>query len=264
MSKVRLDRWLVEHGLCESRSQAQRLIRAGEVLVEGQLVDKPGTRVAETAEVHLKARPPFVSRGGEKLEAALLRFPAPVVGAVAADIGASTGGFTDCLLQRGAARVYAIDVGYGQLAWKLRRDPRVVVMERTNARYVARLPESVDLIVSDLSFISLRLVYAKAVGWLKPGGHVVSLIKPQFEAGRRQVGKGGVVRDARVHRQVLERVTAAMTELRLGLRGLMVSPLLGPAGNVEFLGWWQLGAAGEPSGPLIEAALEAAQELRRG
>jgi 23S rRNA (cytidine1920-2'-O)/16S rRNA (cytidine1409-2'-O)-methyltransferase len=240
--KVRLDLLLVERGLVESRSLAQRLIRAGEVQVDGQLVDKPGADVAEDADISLKAKPRFVSRGGEKLAAALERFPVSVVGQVVADIGASTGGFTDCLLQHGAAKVYAIDVGYGQLAWELRQDARVVVMERVNARYLATLPEPVDVIVSDVSFISLRIIYATAIHWLKPGGTVISLIKPQFEAGRERVGKGGVVRDPAVHRQVLETVTADMTALGLVLRGLMVSPLRGPAGNVEFLGWWTLGA----------------------
>jgi 23S rRNA (cytidine1920-2'-O)/16S rRNA (cytidine1409-2'-O)-methyltransferase len=242
---VRLDVLLVERGLAESRSLAQRLIRAGEVQVDGQLADKPGVDVAEDAAITLKAKPRFVSRGGEKLAAALERYPVDVGGLVAADIGASTGGFTDCLLQHGAAKVYAIDVGYGQLAWELRQDARVVVMERVNARYLAALPEPVDVIVSDVSFISLRIVYATAVQWLKPGGTVISLIKPQFEAGREHVGKGGVVRDPAVHRQVLETVTTDMTALNLGLHGLMISPLLGPAGNVEFLGWWTLGADAE-------------------
>jgi len=240
--KKRLDLLLVERGLAESLSLAQRFIRAGEVLVDGQLSDKPGATVAEDAALTLKAKPRFVSRGGEKLAAALERFAVDVGGLVAADIGASTGGFTDCLLQHGAAKVYAIDVGYGQLAWELRQDARVVVMERVNARYLAALPEPVDVIVSDVSFISLRIVYATAVQWLKPGGMVISLIKPQFEAGRECVGKGGVVRDPAVHRQVLETVTADMAALGLGLRALMVSPLLGPAGNVEFLGWWVLSA----------------------
>ncbi len=183
----------------------------------------------------------------------------------AADVGASTGGFTDCLLQAGAAKVYAIDVGYGQLAWSLRQDPRVVVMERTNARYLEALDESVDLVVSDVSFISLRLIYQAAVGWLKPGGgEVVSLIKPQFEAGRRQVGKGGVVRDPQVHRQVLEEVTAMMAELGLGLQGQMASPLVGPAGNVEFLGWWRLGALPAEREGWIEQALEEAARRHKG
>lgn len=256
MKKQRLDTLLVEHGLAESRSLAQRLIHAGEVLVDGQLADKPGATVAEDAALTLKARLRFVSRGGEKLAAALERFPVDVAGAVAADIGASTGGFTDCLLQRGAAKVYAIDVGYGQLAWELRQDARVVALERVNARYLAALPELVDVIVSDVSFISLRIVYATAAQWLKPGGAVLSLIKPQFEAGREHVGKGGVVRDPTVHRRVLETVTADMAALGLGLRGLMVSPLRGPAGNVEFLGWWLLGAESDDAQTWIAQALQ--------
>ncbi|MDY7078557.1 MAG: TlyA family RNA methyltransferase [Chloroflexota bacterium] len=247
--KKRLDVLLVERGLAESRAQAQRLIRAGLVRVAGQVSDKPGTQVMTDTKITLQATPRFVSRGGEKLEAALARFGLDVTGMVAADVGASTGGFTDCLLQHGASRVYAIDVGYGQLAWRLRNDPRVVVMERTNARYLESLPEMVSLITADASFISLELILPAAVGWLAPtsvggsGGKVIALIKPQFEAGRREVGKGGVVRDRRVHRSVLERVLGIAAELGLGLRGLMPSPLRGPAGNVEFLGWWELGVA---------------------
>ncbi|HOC22305.1 MAG TPA: TlyA family RNA methyltransferase [Anaerolineae bacterium] len=258
MERERLDVLLVARGLAESRSLAQRLIGAGEVLVDGRVVDKPGAQVPMTATLTLAARPRFVSRGGEKLDAALERFAIPVAGRVAADIGASTGGFTDCLLQRGALRVYALDVGYGQLAWTLRQDPRVVALERTNARYVTALPERVDLIVSDVSFISVRLIYPMAVRWLREGGEIVSLIKPQFEAGRAQVGKGGVVRDPTVHRQVLVEVCAALAELGLGLRGLMVSPLLGPAGNLEFLGWWQPGVAGDDVPAWIERALQEA------
>ena len=243
-SRQRLDVLLVERGLTESRAQAQRLIRAGSVRVVGQVADKPGAQVATDAEITLQSRPRFVSRGGEKLEAALVRFELDVAGVVAADVGASTGGFTDCLLQRGACRVYAIDVGYGQLAWQLRNDPRVIVMERTNARHLQSLPEVVGLVTADVSFISLGLILPMAVRWLRPGGQVVTLIKPQFEAGRREVGKGGVVRDPAVHRRVLEQVLDVAAGLDLGLRGLMVSPLRGPAGNVEFLGWWALGVAG--------------------
>lgn len=237
-----MDVLLVERGLAKSRSWAQRLIRAGEVRVTGRISDKPGTRVATNAAITVQARPRFVGRGGEKLEAALARFGLDVAGIAAADVGASTGGFTDCLLQRGARRVYAIDVGYGQLAWRLRNDPRVVVMERTNARYLEDLPEPVGMVTADVAFISLRLILPAAARWLQPDGQVVALIKPQFEAGRREVKKGGVVRDPDVHRRVLERVLNAAAELGLGLGGLMPSPLRGPAGNVEFLGWWELGA----------------------
>lgn len=263
MNKERLDLLVVNRGLARSRSVAQRLIYAGEVFVDGVLVDKPGTQVPEDAEITLKAKPRFVGRGGEKLAAALDRFPVPVKGGVAADVGASTGGFTDCLLQYGACKVYAIDVGYGQLAWTLRQDSRVVVMERVNARYLDALAEPVDLIVSDVSFISLRLIYATAVGWLKPGGDVVSLIKPQFEAGREKVGKGGVVRDPAVHREVLEAVADSMAAFKLGLQGLMVSPLMGPAGNVEFLGWWRLDAEPVDRDAEVARALGEAEALRQ-
>ena len=261
MSKQRLDRLVVERGLAQTRAMAQRQILAGEVLVDGAPVDKPGTQVGSEVGLALKAKPLFVGRGGGKLAAALARFPVAVTDAIAADIGASTGGFTDCLLQRGAGKVYAIDVGYGQLAWSLRNDPRVVVMERVNARHLECLPEPVSLIVSDVSFISLGLIYATAVRWLRSSGEVVSLIKPQFEAGRGQVGKGGVVRDPAIHRQVLGSVVAMMAALGLGLRGLMVSPLVGPAGNVEFLGWWVLGHPGEPAQAWVEQAMSEAAAL---
>lgn len=242
VKRQRLDVLMVARGLAESQAHAQGLIGAGEVRVNGQVVDQAGTPVAPEAAITLKTPPRFVGRGGEKLAAALERFAVQVAGKVAADIGASTGGFTDCLLQHGAARVYAIDVGYGLLAWPLRQDPRVVVMERVNARYLSTLPEPVDLLVSDVSFISLALVLATAVRWLKPGGEVVALIKPQFEADPEDVAPGGVVRDPAVHRKVLVGTLAALADLELGLRGVMASPLRGPAGNVEFLGWWQLGA----------------------
>ncbi|MGC9469542.1 MAG: TlyA family RNA methyltransferase [Anaerolineae bacterium] len=261
MSKERIDRLVVDRGLARSRSVAQRLIYAGEVLVDGQLVDKPGTQVLEDAKIELKAKPRFVSRGGEKLDAALERFAVDVEGKTVADIGASTGGFTDCLLQRGARKVYAIDVGYGQLAWSLRQDDRVVVMERVNARYLTSLPEQVALIVSDVSFISLRLIYAAAVKWLVPSGDVVSLIKPQFEAGPQNVGKGGVVRDPDVHREVLEAVVETMEGFGLGLQGLMASPLLGPAGNVEFLGWWRLDETPQKHDLWITRAMSEAADL---
>jgi len=261
--KKRLDLVLVERGLAESRTQAQRLIHAGLVRVGGQVADKPGTLVATGAEVVVQARPRFVSRGGEKLEAALVRFGLEVAGSVAADVGASTGGFTDCLLQHGARRVYAIDVGYGQLDWRLRNDARVVVLERTNVRYLESLPEPVDLVTVDVALMSRGLVWRVVVGWLTiplppparggSGSGVVALIKPQFEAGRQEVGKRGVVRDPEVHRRVLEQVTGMAAGLGLGLCGLMPSPLRGPAGNVEFLGWWGPGAAGLE----VEAAIAA-------
>lgn len=256
MKKERLDQLLVRRELAESRAQAQRLIRAGEVRVAGQVVDKPGTLMPLDAPISLAERPRFVGRGGEKLDAALSRFALDVAGLVVADVGASTGGFTDCLLQRGARRVYAIDVGYGQLDWGLRNDPRVVVMERTNARHLDRLPEPVDLTTIDVSFISLGLILPRVVGWLGVGGQVVALIKPQFEAGRHEVGRGGVVRDPVVHRRVLERVVETAEGLGFGLQGLTASPLLGPAGNREFLGWWVLGAEQADAAVTITVCLE--------
>ncbi|GIX49478.1 MAG: TlyA family rRNA (cytidine-2'-O)-methyltransferase [Candidatus Tectimicrobiota bacterium] len=232
----RLDLLLVKRGLVRSREQARRLILAGKVTVAGQPASKAGTRVPVDAALAVQEACPYVSRGGLKLAAALDHFQLEVRGWVAADIGAGTGGFTDCLLQRGVRRVYAIDVGYGQLAWSLRQDPRVVVMERVNARYLtaAALPEPVDLVTIDVSFISLLQVLPAALTLLKPAGQVVALVKPQFEARRGQVGKGGIVRDPAVHAEVLRRVTAWAVARGLVVRGLMPSPLRGAEGNVEF------------------------------
>lgn len=255
MKKERIDVLLTNRGLAESRNKAQRLIRAGEVRVDGQLVHKPGTEVPEEAEITLKAKLPFVSRGGDKLEAALQHFSIDVRDVVAADVGASTGGFTDCLLQHGAQRVYAIDSGYGQLHWKLRNDPRVVVMERTNARYLNQLPEPIDIATVDVSFISLNLVLPSVVNWLKSNGDAVALIKPQFEAGPQNVEKGGVVRDPEIHRQVLDKILAGGVKLGLGLQGLIPSPLRGPAGNVEFLAWWKLSGGAMDQEHAIRACL---------
>ena len=255
--KERLDLLLAERGLAESRQQAQSLILAGQVTVGDRVVDKPGTRVPLAADVVVAGGLPYASRGGYKLAAALDAFDLDVSGWIAADVGASTGGFTDCLLQRGAARVYAIDVGYGQLAWKLQQDPRVVILDRTNARYLETLAEPVDLATIDVSFISLRLILPAVSGWLRPGGQIVALIKPQFEAGRAQVGKGGVVRDPAIHRAVLEDITTWAAAQDLALMGLIRSPITGPAGNVEFLGHWLPG--GQPTvaiAPAIDACLE--------
>ena len=236
--KERLDLLVVEQGLADSRQQAQRLIMAGQVAVDDQVVDKAGTRVPVTAQVSVTGGLPYASRGGIKLEAAIEAFAIDPDGWIVADVGASTGGFTDCLLQHGARRVYAIDVGYGQLAWKLQQDPRVVVMDRTNARHLAALPEPVDLATIDVSFISLKLILPTVTGWLREGGQIVALIKPQFEAGRKQVGKGGVVRDPAVHRAILEDLTTWAASQGMGLGGLIRSPLTRPAGNVEFLAHW--------------------------
>lgn len=233
---------------------------AGAVTVAGRVVDKPGSPVPEAAAVSVQHRPRYVSRGGEKLERALDAFGLDVTGLVAADIGASTGGFTDCLLQRGAARVYAVDVGYGQLDWKLRSDPRVVVLERTNARHLTALPEPADLATVDASFISLRLLLPPIGRLLKPGGAVVALVKPQFEAGREQVGKGGVVRDPEIHRAVLRDLAEWGERESFGVRALTVSPLKGPAGNVEFLA---LVVPGEPNAPDLDEQIDRAIEESR-
>ena len=254
--KERLDRVLHQSGLVPSREMGKRLIMAGKVTVDGQMVDKPGTQVPVGAQLFVTAPPPYVSRGGLKLEAALDAFPVPVEGVVAADVGACTGGFTDCLLQRGAARVYAIDVGYGQLAWRLRQDERVVVMERTNARHLDALAELVDLVVVDVSFISLKLILPPAHSWLKPSGSMVALIKPQFEAGRKQVGKGGVVRDPAVHQAVLHDLLTWAEAGGFGPQSLIRSPLKGPAGNVEFLVWLRPGTAGIPPAELVGRGAE--------
>jgi 23S rRNA (cytidine1920-2'-O)/16S rRNA (cytidine1409-2'-O)-methyltransferase len=235
VKKERLDVVLVTRGLAESRTAAQKLILAGQVFVGENRADKPGMPVVADAPVHIRQGLPFVSRGGSKLQAALDAFALQVTGLVCADVGASTGGFTDCLLQRGAARVYAIDVGYGQLDWKLRRDPRVIVLERTNARYLISLPEPIDLVTIDASFISLTLILPAVTGWLKAEGQIVALVKPQFEAGRDQVGKGGVVRDTAVHADVVRRVLSWANEQGLTPLGAIRSPITGPAGNVEFL-----------------------------
>jgi len=253
--RMRLDSLLVERGLVDTREKAKRMIMAGLVLVAGHPATKPGTNVRPDVLVELKGRLPYVSRGGFKLEAALDAFEIDPAGVVAADIGASTGGFTDCLLQRGAGKVYAIDVGYGQLAWAMRQDERVVAMERINIRYLDKLPELVDLVTIDVSFISLRLVVPVAVRLLKPEGLIVALIKPQFEAGREQVGKGGVIRDPAVHHQVLCDMLQWGRDNALNAFGLIPSPIRGPAGNVEFLVGWNVPSPGAVMPPLESLAL---------
>jgi 23S rRNA (cytidine1920-2'-O)/16S rRNA (cytidine1409-2'-O)-methyltransferase len=235
--KERLDKLLVDRGLVETRSKARGIIMAGEVLVDGQRQDKPGMDVALDAGITLVTPMPYVSRGGYKLAGALDAFALEVNGRVCADVGACTGGFTDVLLQRGAARVYAIDVGQGQLDWKLRQDERVVIMERTNARYVESLPERVGFVAIDVSFISLKLILPAVQGWLRPSADVIALIKPQFEAGPEQVGRGGIVRDTAVRRQVLEDVLGWAQEQGWRVAGLIPSPIRGSDGNVEYLAW---------------------------
>ncbi len=236
--KERIDVLLVERGLAESRTKAQALILAGQVVVGDQRVDKPGTQVSVDAELRLKGEVlPYVSRGGLKLKAAIDRFGLEVRGRVCADIGASTGGFTDCLLQEGAAHVHAIDVGYGQLHEKLRTDPRVRSRERVNARYLTAedLPEKVGVAVIDVSFISLTQVLPAVLPFLEPGGLLVALVKPQFEVGRERIGKGGVVRDAAARQEAIDAVVAFAREQGLTVQGVMDSPVPGPAGNVEAL-----------------------------
>ncbi len=236
MKKVRLDRLLVERGLAESREKAQALIMAGEVLVGGQKATKPGHAVAEDAAVEVLARPPYVSRGGFKLAGALRHFGIDPAGKVCLDVGASTGGFTDVLLQAGAARVHAVDVGVGQMAWSLRTDARVVLHEGINARELRfdDIGEAADLLVCDVSFISVTLILPAAVPLLRPDGQMVILVKPQFEVGKGQVGKGGIVRDPALHRAACDRVTLAVQEFGFQT-DIMESPILGAEGNKEFL-----------------------------
>lgn len=258
---VRLDEALVARGLAENRSRARALILAKDVLLNGQPVTKAGSMVREHDELVLKAPPRFVSRGGEKLDYALDVFGIEIAGNVAADFGASTGGFTDALLQRGAARVYAIDVGYGQLAERLRQDPRVVVVDRTNVRDLESLPELIDIVTIDVSFIGLHLVLPSAVRVLSPAGEIVVLVKPQFEAGRADVGRGGVVRDPAVHRRVLADIVETAERLGLGVQAMTRSPLRGPAGNVEFLAHFVPQTPSAPVNELLTAALMEATEL---
>lgn len=245
MKKERLDALLMNRALFESRAKAQAAIMAGQVLVNEQKIDKPGAPVPPDVTIRLLGNKlPYVSRGGLKLEKALQIFPISVQDKVVADIGASTGGFTDCALQNGAAKVYAIDVGYGQLAWKLRNDERVINMERTNVRYLEAdsLPEQVDAATIDVAFISLDKILPAVHKILKEDGFVIALIKPQFEAGKENVGKKGVVRDARVHEQVINNVIAFAKEEGFGIAGLDFSPIKGPEGNIEYLLHLTLGA----------------------
>jgi len=238
--KERLDVLLVKKGLAPSREKAKATIMAGLVYCQGQRLDKPGMELAEDTVLEIKGELiPYVSRGGLKLEKALQVFPVSLQGAVVADIGASTGGFTDCALQNGAQRVYAIDVGYGQLDWKLRIDPRVVCMERVNARYLTKdsLPELVDFVVSDVAFISVTKIFPAMLEILKDDGQIITLIKPQFEAGKEHIGKKGVVKDPLVHQSVLEFVLSEAERLGLTVQGVDYSPIRGPEGNIEYLAW---------------------------
>lgn len=277
MTKVRLDVLLVERGLAESRAKAQALIMAGQVRVAGQTALKPATAVDASSALTVDSGPRFVSRGGEKLDAALEAFALDVSGLTCADVGASTGGFTDCLLQRGAAKVYAIDVGKGILHWKLRNDKRVVVMEETNARFVESLPEPVSLVTVDASFISLKILLPVIRKWFafftlssfnegkrkEERYDVIALIKPQFEAGKKDVSRGdGVIRDPEIHRQVLLDVLGFAQGEGFYVRGLVRSPLLGPKGNAEFLAWLsqaEVEGGGEDVGQMAARVLEKSQ-----
>lgn len=261
---------MLARGLAESRERARRLIMAGEVRVNGVVQDKAGFMVRPDAEVEVRTPLPYVSRGGLKLAAALNEFALDVTGLVAIDVGASTGGFSDCLLQRGVGHVFAVDVGYGQLAWSVRSDARVTPIERTNIRYLTELPDGAraNLAVIDASFISLALVLPATLLLLEESAQIIALVKPQFEAGRAQVGRGGVVRDPAVHRAVLDETVALARSLHLGVRGITVSPAPGPAGNIEFLIWLQKGMLSKlPPEPDLEKAitlaLANAQKLRK-
>lgn len=239
MKDQRLDIELFDRGLIESRTLAQRLVMEGKVRVNGQMVIKPSQKVKPEDLLTIDAEPRFVSRGGEKLVGAIEAFQIKPEEWVCADVGASTGGFTDCLLQFGASKVYAIDVGYGILHWKMRQDPRVVCMERTNARYVESLPEPVKLVTIDASFISLEILLPVVKSWFgSEGGIVIALIKPQFEAGQKEVNKGeGVISDPKIHQQVVEKISTYAKQIGFQQNGLITSPLKGPKGNTEFLIW---------------------------
>ena len=263
--KIRLDQYLVQNGLVQSRERAKALIMAGVVFVNQQKVDKAGEMIKEDAVVEVRGHDiGYVSRGGLKLEKAMKCFPLTPNGKVCMDIGASTGGFTDCMLQNGASKVYSVDVGYGQLAWKLREDPRVVCMERTNARYLTheQIPDELDFASIDVSFISLKLILPAVANVLKDGGYVASLVKPQFEAGREKVGKKGVVRDPVVHKEVLEHYLEHAREAGFGVLGLTYSPIRGPEGNIEYLGFLQKGAETTVSFDLDALVEESHQTLK--
>ena len=264
--KKRLDVLLTEQGLAESRQKAQAIIMAGQVFWEGRRMYKAGASVPEDAKLEVHGQTlRYVSRGGLKLEKAMAVFDLPSLqGAVAIDAGASTGGFTDCMLQNGAAKVYAVDVGYGQLDWKLRGDPRVVCMERTNARYLTheQIPDELDFASIDVSFISLKLILPPLNGLLKDGGHAACLVKPQFEAGREKVGKKGVVRDPAVHLEVLEHFLDHAGDAGFTVLGLTYSPIRGPEGNIEYLGYLEKGPRQERTFDLKALVDESHQTLK--
>lgn len=262
MKKQRLDQLVFDLGYTESRERAKTTIMSGLVFVNGQRADKPGMPVSPEAKIEVRGEAlPFVSRGGFKLDKALKVFPVVAEGKVCIDCGASTGGFTDVLLQHGAARVYAVDVGYGQLAWKLRTDDRVINLERTNLRYLTReqIPEPIELAVMDVSFISIKLVLPAVKALLLPGADIICLIKPQFEAGREEVGKKGVVRDSKVHCEVIHNILDFVPQIGLSVQGLDYSPIKGPEGNIEYICHLKNGSFDSAS-PDVEALVKASHE----
>ena len=265
MAKKRVDLLLVERGLADTRQKAQAVIMAGQVYTGERRCDKPGLTLEEDAPLEVRGGLRYVSRGGLKLEKAMEVFPITLTGCTAADIGASTGGFTDCMLQNGANRVYAVDVGYGQLAWSIRNDPRVVCLERTNARYLTReqIPEPLGFASIDVSFISLGLILPALRPLMAQGGQVAALVKPQFEAGREKVGKKGVVRDQAVHLEVLEHFLDHAAQADFAVLGLDFSPIRGPEGNIEYLGFLQAGA-GERAALDLRALVERSHQALKG
>lgn len=267
MAKKRLDVLMTERALAESRQKAQAIIMAGQVYVNGQKVDKAGAPVGEDAQIEVRGKTlAYVSRGGLKLEKAVKRWPIQLSGTVCADIGSSTGGFTDCMLQQGAEKVYAVDSGYNQLDWRLRNDPRVVCMERTNARYLTQeqIPEALDFFSVDVSFISLRLILPPMRQLIKPEGEAVCLIKPQFEAGREKVGKKGVVRDPAVHLEVLEHFLQHAKESGFSVKDITFSPIKGPEGNIEYLGYISAKEGPDYEGDLEELVRQSHEDLKEG
>ena len=267
MAKKRLDVVMTERALAESRQKAQAIIMAGQVYVNGQKVDKAGAPVAEDAQIEVRGKTlAYVSRGGLKLEKAVKRWPIQLKGAVCADIGSSTGGFTDCMLQQGAEKVYAVDSGYNQLDWRLRNDPRVVCMERTNARYLDReqIPDPLDFFSVDVSFISLRIILPPMRPLIKETGEAVCLIKPQFEAGKEKVGKKGVVRDPAVHLEVLEQFLTHARDAGFTVKDITFSPIKGPEGNIEYLGYLSAAGGSAYQGDLKELVRMSHEDLKEG
>lgn len=265
MAKIRLDQLVFDKGFAESREKAKAIVMSGCVFVYGQRADKPGMQILPDADIDVRIRElPFVSRGGYKLDKAIRVFGVDPEGRVCLDCGASTGGFTDVLLQHGASKVYSVDVGYGQLAWKLRNDPRVVNLERTNLRYItgAQIPEKISLAVCDVSFISIKLIIPAVVPLLEDGAEFVSLIKPQFEAGRELVGKKGVVRDEKVHRQVVDSIIDFVPTAGLEIHGLDFSPIKGPEGNIEFLIYMRKPASENVTAPCLVQTIDSAAVVR--